>query len=345
MSLAASLGDPNVGQLQDILVHPVDPEDVLEEGDEDELDELFRDGHPMRIVDGETRRLAAEKLGWATIDATIIPEPPESTIVAQLDANTERVEMTQAETVRALYQHYEETELTLEDMGDKVGYSESYLSNVFGLCEAPQWLQEPWRHPEHPLETSHALAVKSLLTGNALEGYQEAGGLDEAEAYEQGVQDAKLMIDVQAEHELPVGEFRKRTKRCRKETIDELRDQRTLEEKRADGQAEAAETEVRTGPGPEPPEQDCMVCGSPADRKIALDVCREDYGMLSEMKANGEVLMAQAEGSSPPQAVTAGETDGSEEAVEALAAAAGIAPEQARQVVDHVQQEASQGPQ
>jgi hypothetical protein len=250
--------------------------------------------------------------------------------------------MTQAETVRALYQHYQETEHTLEELGEKVGYSRSYLSNVFGLCESPDWLQNAWRNPDHPLETGHGLAVKSLLTSGAIEGYQEAGGLDEEEAYEKGVQDAKLMIDVQQEHELPVGEFRKRTKRCRKETIDQLQDRRDLEDKRADGQADAAETAVRTGPGPEPPEHDCMVCGSPSDRKIALDVCREDYGMLSEMKANGEVLMAQAAGSSSPPAVNSGKNGGSSEAVEALAAATGIAPEQAQQVVEQVQQEAQQ---
>jgi len=343
MSLAASMGDPNVGQLQDILVHPVEPDELEGDMTDDRLDELFRDDHPLRIVDGETRRLAAEKLGWATLDATIVPEPPESTVVAQLDANTERIEMGEAETVRALFTHYQETELTLEDMADKVGYSRSYLSNVFGLCKAPEWLQEPWRNPDHPLGTSHALALKSLLTENSLEGYQRGGGLDEEEAYQRAESDARLMIDVQAEHELPVGEFRKRTKRCRKETIDQLEDQRDLEEKRADGQADAAETEVRTGPGPEPPELDCMVCGNEADRKIALDVCREDYGMLSEMKANGEVLMAQAEGSNAQPAVNAGANGGASDAAEALAAATGIDPRQAEQVVEQVQQEASQG--
>jgi len=42
MSLAASMGDPNVGQLQDILVHPVKPDELEGDMTDDRLDELFR---------------------------------------------------------------------------------------------------------------------------------------------------------------------------------------------------------------------------------------------------------------------------------------------------------------
>jgi hypothetical protein len=149
------------------------------------------------------------------------------------------------------------------------------------------------------------------------------------------------MIDVQAQHDLGVTDFRERCKRCRKETLDSLQDERSMDEKRADGQTEAAE-DRETTIDPEPVEPDpCTVCGKPADRKIALDVCRSDYGMLSEMKANGDVLMDQAEGpqgppESPPE--PAGETG---EAAEALAAATGIDPREAQAVVSQVQEEAS----
>jgi len=233
MSLAASMGDPDVGQLQDILAHPVGYEDAVEDGSSEELDQLFRDDHPLRVVDGECRRLAAQKLGWATLNATIVPEPPEDTVVAQLDANTERLDMGEAETVRALYEFYQETEHTLAEIGDKTGYSRSYLSNVFGLFDCPEWLVEAWRHPEHPLGTSHAIATKAMLSENSVEQYAQAGGLEDDEAYERCVQDAKLMIDVQAQHDLQVGEFRDRCKRCQQETLDQLRDGRTLDERQA----------------------------------------------------------------------------------------------------------------
>ena len=344
-SLAASMGDPDVGQLQDVLVHPVLKDMAVPPETTDQLDQLFRDGHPLRIVDGETRRLAAERLGWATLDATIVPEPPQETIIAQLDANTERIDMSGYETVRALYDHYQATDQTLEDMADQTGFSPSYLSDVFSTMDCPDWLIDPWRHPDHPLETSHARAVKSFLTDNTVDRYQDAGGVDEDAAHDRAVEDARLMIDVQAEHDLQVGEFRDRCRRKKKETIDQLADQRTIDEKRDDGQASRADQQADLGLPAEQDPDPCMVCGQDASTKIALDVCREDYGMLSEMKANGEVLMAQADSDGAPELDPPDDVDPSHRAAQALAEAAGIHPDDALTVVEQVQQEAAQPPQ
>jgi hypothetical protein len=344
-SLAASMGDPNVGQLQDILVHPVGADLEDPPATEEDLDDLFTSGHPMRVVDGETRRLAAQHLGWATIDATIVPEPPEDTTIAQLDANTERIEMGQAETVRALYQHYEETGATLEDMGDKTGFSASYLSQVFGLMESPEWLQEAWRHPDHPLETGHALAVMSMLSSNSIERYAEAGNMTEEAARERCVEDAQLMIDVQGQHDLQVGDFRQRVKRCQSETLDEIRDNRTRREKQADGETSTAEREVDHYEQGDHNQMTCMVCGDAGDRKIALDVCQDDYGMLSSMKANDEVLMAQADTQTVPSETPEAPAEGDNDPAEALAAATGISTEEAQQVIQEVRKQSQAGPQ
>lgn len=290
-SLAASMGDPDVGQLQDVLVHPVDPDDLEDDLDDDDLDELFRDEHPMRIVDGETRRMAAKHLGWATLDATIVPEPPEETVVAQLDANTERVEMSEFETVRALYEHYERTEATLDDIGDKVGFSSGYLSEVFSLFEGPECVVEAWQHPEHPLETGHARACMRMLSDSSVERYAAEGDLDDGQADERALEDVRLMVDVQAQHDLQVSDFRQRCKRCQKESYDQLSSDSTTTDPRGEGQARAAEREA-TGPEPEAPPE-CTCCGSarPNRRKYALEVCHECYGMLSSAEANDEVLM------------------------------------------------------
>jgi len=344
-SLAASMGDPAVGQLQDILVHPVGAELEEDPATDEDLDALFTAGHPMRVVDGETRRLAAQHLGWATIDATIVPEPPEDTVVAQLDANTERIEMGQAETVRALYEHYQGTDLTLEDMGDKTGFSASYLSQVFGLMESPDWLREAWRHPDHPLETGHALAVMSMLSSNSIEKYAHAGDMTEEEARDHCVDDAKLMIDVQGQHDLQVGDFRERVTRCQRETINEIQDGRSHQERQADGETQRAEGQVDAYQQGDHNHMTCMVCGQDADRKIALDVCQDDYGMLSSMKANSEVLMTQAKSQSSPS--SGGQPPASEDTdpAEALAAATGITPDQAQEVIEEVRSQAQQGPQ
>jgi len=338
-SLAASMGDPDVGQLQDVLVHPVDPDELGEDVDADMLDELLRQGHDMRIVDGETRRQAARYLGWHTLDATIVPRPPENTVIAQLDANTERLEMSQYETVRALYEHYTETGATLEDMQEKTGFSPSYLSSVFGLFDSPEWLREAWRHPEHPLETSHARAVRQFLSENTRDEYAHVGNLEDEQAREYCIEDARLMVDVQVDHELSVTEFRKRCSRRRKERLQELRDNRTHEEKIADGQEARAEGEERSHTPTDTPDRHCMVCGSPADRKIALDVCRSDYGMLSDMQARDELLLEQADPAAPPAGETADTPNGRQGTLEALAGELGISLEDASQALTALEQQ------
>jgi len=338
-SLAASMGDPAVGQLQDVLVHPVDPGELPDELDADDLDRLHREGYEMRIVDGETRRLAAEHLGWHALDATIVPAPPEHTVVAQLDANTERLDMSGYETCRALYQHYDQTDSTLEDMSETTGFSESYLSRVFSLFEAPDCIQDAWRHPDHPLGTSHAIACRKLLSPNTLEKYQEAGGLDEEAAWDAALEDVRLMIDVQGQHDLAVGEFRKRVSRRISEHLDSLRDQRTHEEKTADGQTARAERAAGSGEPAEIPEHTCLVCGDTADRKIALNVCTEDYGMLSDMQARGETLMSQAPAADEPAGSPREPDSTSAPAAQAIADELGLPPEQAREALHAIEQQ------
>lgn len=342
MSLAASMGDPAVGQLQDVLVHPAVDDDDTSHWGEEQLHSYFQQGKPLRIVDGETRRLAAEKLGWATLNATIVPEPPDETVVAQLDANTERIEMTEYETVRALYDYYQETDATMQVVAEKVGYSRSHLNNIFRLLEGPEWLTEPWRNPNHPLETGHARAVLAFLSEQTIQQYMDAGGLDDEQAHEKAVADAKLMIRQVEEYEPRVGDFRERATRKKRETLNELKDQRSREEKQADGQTQAAEQRANAHQPAEIPDEVCLVCGDTADRKKAVDVCQEDYGVLSEAEANGEPLLQQSgQQSSPPQRPEGG-TDGLTEAAQALSEAAGVPLEDAKGVVEKVQQQVAQ---
>jgi hypothetical protein len=137
------------------------------------------------------------------------------------------------------------------------------------------------------------------------------------------------MIDVQQEHELTATEFRKRCKRCMKESLQELSDARTRDEKQADGHQQAAEQRARSGKPTETPDRYCRVCGDPADRKIALDVCREDYGMLSDMKAQGETLLEQRESPEPTPSAPDTDSTSEDEAVHAISEALGLPPEQA----------------
>jgi len=300
-SLAASMGDPDVGQLQDILVHPVEPDDALEEESEDELHALLQDGHPMRIVDGETRRLAATQLGWATLSATIVPRPPENTTIAQLDANSERLDMSHYETAVALRKHKQETGCSVKELANKVGFSPSYMSQILNVLEAPEPIIDAWSNPQHPVETGHAKCLYYMLSGETVEEYAKAGALEEDAARERAMEDVLLMIDVQQRRDLPVTEFQKRAKRCQNESIRDLEDGRSQEEKQADGQSEAAQQQ-HTPHEPEP-NNPCTVCSGdrPNDRRFALEVCHSCYGMLSEMEANGETMNLSESDREPPE--------------------------------------------
>lgn len=317
-SLAASMGDPDVGQQQPITVYPNDFADVVDDGTEDELAEIFEDGHPLVIHDGVSRYRAAQMLGWATIWAVITPEPPESDVVARLEANTERLDMSDHEIYAALKDHYDTTDATLEAIGEKVGVDASYVSRVFSLFDAPDVIYDAWAHPDHPLETSHAMAADSLLSQNSLEQYARAGDLTEEDAYQLALGDVKTMVDVQQRHECTVTDYRQRVKRCRKETLDGLEDQRSMAQKQADAQTEDAERTHDHYAESDHAQMTCLVCGTNADRKYAIPVCEQDYGMLADMEAQGDVLMAQAEVPENPPDPPAPSPEGSAESREAI---------------------------
>lgn len=333
LSIASSMGDPEIGQQQPISVYPHDYPEVVEDGNEAELVDLFEDGHNLVIHDGVSRYRAAQKLGWTTIWGVISPEPPENDVVARLEANTERIDMSDFEVYSALFDLYEGGSMTLEDVGEKIGVSESYVSRVFSLFDGPEWLVEAWKHDGHPLNTSHAIAVSQMLNSNNLERYQEAGDLTAAEARERAQQDARLMIDVQGQHDLGVGEFRERCKRCRKETLDQLSDGRDAVEKQTDGMNQAADR--KETPPPDEVLEPCMVCGSdrPMNRRKSIPVCAEDYGMLADMESRGDVLLANADVDGETRELPADQLEPREMAVSGLSQELDVTPEQALQII------------
>ena len=316
--LAESMGDPSVGQLQPILVTPAEDPQTGDEWDREALSGYVGDGRDLQIIDGVTRYMAADFLEWETIWAWVVSDPPEDTVIAQLDANTERVEMTQYETVKALADHKEATGASVKELAGKVGYSPSYMSQVLNTLSGPEWLVEAWRNPDHPLETSHAIAVYYMMSEKHVEMYAQAGDLDEDEARARAVEDAQLMVDVQQRHDLQVGDFRQRCQRCRKESLDQLKDKRSLAEKQADGQTQSADRQHTTHQDPQIP--DCTCCGSErnVERRYAVHVCPECYGMLSDVEANEETLMTTE------KVPMSGPVDGKE---------ADVSPERAAEIV------------
>lgn len=340
MGLASSMGDPDTGQQQPATLYPNDHAEVVEDGTAEELRSLFEDGHPMVIHDGVTRYRAAESLGWSTLWAVIVPEPPENELIARLDANTERVDMDDWEVFSTLKGHYETTDTTLEEIGEKVGLSASYVSDIFSTMEAPDFITDPWETSGHPVETGHARALKSFLTANTVEDYQEAGGLSPDAARQRAAEDARLMVNVQERHQLTVSEFRDRCKRKKKETLDDLRSSKDAAEKQAEGRADRATKREKT---PTTPDLDpCVVCGADRDNdhRIAVPVCEQDYGLLSEARANADPLMDNSPSPAGPTDSPDDQATAKQRAVQALTEATGAPQEEVAGVVEELLTEA-----
>lgn len=342
-SIAQSMGDPGQGQQQPINVFPADRDDLPDDPGADDLHGYFQADGRLIIHDGVTRALAAQKLGWETIWAVITPAAPENEVIARLSANTDRVDMTDYETVSTLYEYYAREDITQADLAEKAGMGASTLSKLFSVLDGPDWLSEPWADPGVPFSSTHAIYTYYMFHGSALEDYQEAGDLGETEAKERAIEDAKMMIRVQTDQDLQPAEFQTRCQRLRKQTCDELADGRDWGEKQADGATQAAEAEAERGL-PDPFDgQDCMVCGQDPDRKVAVPVCGSHYGLMTDMRNRGEsltqVTRAQADLPADPDPP---DRDPETKAVEGLQELFGFQEQEARAVLDRIDQAAGQ---
>jgi hypothetical protein len=291
LDIASSMGDPSIGQQSAISCYPVDHKERDDVEEPDDLQAVYERGVDLVIHDGVTRYLASKQLGWGTLRAEILPEPPEAEVMARLSANTDRSDMHDYEVFRALREHYQSTEATLEDIGEKIGVSSSFVSQVFSLFDTLDCIRSAWATEEHPLGTSHAIACRGMLSEQSIEKYAQAGELTEQEARELCRRDAERMVEVQAERDLAVSEFRERITRLQKQTCEQLRDQRDGADKRADGQAARASGAETPQAGK--PVEDCTVCGSSRqrERRKAVQVCDSCHGLLSEHEQHGDTLL------------------------------------------------------
>jgi len=291
LDIASSMGDPAIGQQTPINVYPADYDEHDNLDSREALQEHYETDVDLVIHDGVTRFLAAKQLGWSDLRAEILPAPPHDEIMARLSANTDRSDMSDHEVFSALKDHYERTDATLEDVGDKLGVNASYVSRVFNLFDAPDYIYQPWADEQHPLTTSHAMAVRSLLSENTVDEYAEAGDLVPAAAAERAEQDAQMMVEVQADRDLAVTEFRKRVKRLKKQTKQELRDQRGPADKQADGQTASATASETPQAGQ--PVEDCTVCGCGRhrERRKAIQVCDSCHAELTTLEQHGDTLL------------------------------------------------------
>lgn len=268
-SLARSL--ERSGQLHAIMVYPepveLDAETMAWEdlGLEDRIDlcDVFR------VVDGWSRTLAARDLNWPTIRAEIWPDEPDNQTVASLEANTTRLEMSDYETVRALKDYYESSGMTQAEVAEEAGISRSRLSQLFSLLEGYPPAVEEWADPDSHVTASHVQVIEQLdqekakeLTYQDMMNYQRS-----ADLLQEVAQNARQQVQAQGS----TGE--------------------DGEDPASQAQAQARKANQSNGVPIETEAPTCLVTGQEADRKKAIPVCAEAYGLLQQLEETGTPLI------------------------------------------------------
>lgn len=302
-SLANSMGDPDVDQLQPILAYPVGYED-LEVESSDDLDDLVRDGHEFEILDGTTRYLAArDHLKWHSLWTWIHDEPPENATLARLDANTERITMSEFETVRAIVDHKRDTGKTWAEIAEETGWSPSYLSQVSTTLEGPDWLTDAWQDPEIPITTSHANRFMRAMGPKFQGQLLEYGDMTEEEAAQRAERLAQNLLEWTVDYGWSPTELDDAISRKWKEILDELAGPSGHREKQREAEKDQAAAMHGAPKGQAEEDLSCVICGNDWTTRIAVPVCDEDRGLLADHVGKGQHLMDTGEPQqAPPQA-------------------------------------------
>lgn len=304
------------GQLQPILCHPVNPEEHLDPSVDGEgrLTELLEDDHPMRIVDGLTRYLACKRMHKPTVWAVIVPEEPDDVVFAQLDANTEGIDMQEKEVLETVIQQKEEQGLSFEEVAERVGLAPSTVRKYSACLDSPEILLERWESPQSVIEQGHIMPLKSIRGDTFRELYEEhtdktPEAVDAALKNEQ-----ERMLEWTEKHQWSVGELRQRVQQRRRDLREELTSD-TSQDPQARGQTARAETQ-ETGADPSPGDNSggsggqtgpsvssvprgggddvdsCIVCGEDARQKKAVPCCQTHYGTLANAEEAEEALLS-----------------------------------------------------
>jgi ParB/RepB/Spo0J family partition protein len=269
------------GQLQAAKVYP-DPA-VLEDYDDDldvqDLREIAAAECDLVVEDGWTRREAARINNWKQLRVEIFPDASDDTVVAQLEANTERIDMADYETMQALKTWSDETDKSQAEVAETIGKARSTVSNWFRALDAPEYLTTRWQDPDTHIEYGHVREILRLPT----EDLQR-----------------KVLEDC-LQYDRSVTMTRETAKNTAKAWKRNQQDERSKEEREADGQARRAERQAKQEVARQEDRPDCVLCGAPGKTTIALPVCKEDYGLLTRKKETGEPLLGEVAAEESPE--------------------------------------------
>jgi len=222
-----------------------------------------------RVVDGWSRTLALRQLNRTTGRCEVHPEEPDNQTVVSLEANTERLEMSDYETVAALQEHKQQTGKTVTELAEEAGMSRSHLSNLFRCLDGFEPAVRAWRDPNTHVTAGHVRVIESLDSERAKEltfqdcmNYERSTGMLE-EVAENAAQQAKAEADAEAADEPAASPARAMTEKA----------------------------EAEAGAPVEPTTPTCILSGEEADRKVAIPVSEDMAGLVERCKAEAETLL------------------------------------------------------
>lgn len=136
--------------LSDIKPNPYQPRYIFDDEKIDELAKSIKEHGVFQpiivkkmngyysIISGERRYRACEKLGLKTIPAIIRMYENSKMIELALIENLQREDLTPVEEAKAYRQIMRELNYTQAELGERVGKSRSYVTNILGLLELPE---------------------------------------------------------------------------------------------------------------------------------------------------------------------------------------------------------------
>lgn len=259
------------GQIHAVRVWPVRPVDHCHADEWAAMDvqARYEAATEYKIDDGVTRVLAAGENNWATVRCEVFPDEPDEQTIVSLEANVSRVDMDEFETIEALREWAEREGLTSEEVGDQIGYSDSYIRNLFRLMDEPDQVTDAWASPETHITASHVGALAQLPS----------------------IAEKERLMRYVLEHELSVSRTRDRVK-SRLQTLEREAQQgaqRSADHKGGlsdhDQQASAEEPEEDAGVA-------CVLTGDQAYADITIPVSESMYGTLQRLMQTDESLLA-----------------------------------------------------
>ncbi|HKL61652.1 MAG TPA: ParB/RepB/Spo0J family partition protein [Acholeplasma sp.] len=117
-----------------------------------------KDGY--MIVSGERRFRAAKQVGLKTIPAIIRAYNPQKVAEISLVENLQREDLSPIEEAEAYSNIMRSMEMTQKELADKIGKSRSYVTNVVGLLNLPDEVQDMLL--EKKISMAHARVLSKL---------------------------------------------------------------------------------------------------------------------------------------------------------------------------------------